>query len=80
MPSVFARARDAIRAFRHDLRRPLEGTEGMTRRQRLGRRFRFLLRKYGWRVLLALFVYYLVRDLILYVLLPYLAATKLLCE
>jgi hypothetical protein len=32
------------------------------------------LRRYGWKLFAAFFVFYLVRDLTLYVLLPYLAA------
>ena len=52
----------------------------MTRRQRWAARFRFLLKKYGWKLLVALFFYYLIRDLFLYVLLPYLAATTLFCD
>ena len=72
--------RDGLRAFRHDLRRPLEGTEGLPRRTRWKRRFQFLLRKYGWKVLVALFFYYLIRDLLLYVVLPIFAADKLFCD
>lgn len=74
MPRFFARLRDGLRVFRQDLRRPLEGTEGLSRRERFGRRFRFLLKKYGWRLLLAVFLYYLIRDTLLYIVLPYLAA------
>jgi hypothetical protein len=35
------------------------------------------LKKYGWRSFVAFFVYYLVRDVMLYVALPYLAARSL---
>ena len=34
MPGLFSRIRNGLRSFRQDLRRPLEGTETMTRRQR----------------------------------------------
>ena len=80
VPSIFIRARDALRSFRRDLRVPLEGTESLSRRERWGRRFQYLLKKYGWRLLVLAFFYYLIRDLFLYVLLPYLAATRLLCD
>jgi len=80
VPNIFARVRDGLRALRHDLRRPLEGTEGLSRRERFGVRFRFLLKKYGWKLLLGAFFYYPTRDLILYLLLPYFAATRLFCE
>jgi hypothetical protein len=80
MPNLLARLRGGLRTFKDDLRSPLEGAEGMSRRQRISRRFQFLLKKYGWKLLVAIFFYYLIRDLILYVLLPYLVATRLLCE
>ncbi|MBH50914.1 MAG: hypothetical protein CMG70_02970 [Candidatus Marinimicrobia bacterium] len=34
--------------------------------------FKLLLRKKGWYVILAIFLYYLIRDSILYILIPYL--------
>jgi hypothetical protein len=77
---IFGRVRAGLRTFREDLRRPLDGTEGLSRRGRFGRRFRFLLKKYGWRLLLVAFFYYLIRDLILYVILPYLAARHILMD
>jgi hypothetical protein len=36
------------------------------------------LRRYGWKLVAAFFLFYLVRDLTLYVLLPYLAARGVL--
>ena len=80
VPNICIRARDALRSFRRDLRVPLEGTEGLSRAQRWRRRFQYLLKKYGWRLLVLVFFYYLIRDLFLYVLLPYLAASALLCD
>ena len=80
MPRLFSRFRSGLQSFLRDLRRPLEGTEGLSRRERWGRKFRFLLGKYGWKVLVAVFFYYLIRDLFLYVLLPYLAVTQLICD
>jgi hypothetical protein len=35
---------------------------------------RAVIKRFGWRILAILFVYYLVRDSILYLLLPYLIA------
>lgn len=40
--------------------------------------FKGLYRKYGLKLFLAFFVYYLVRDLIIYVYLPWYFATKLI--
>ena len=72
--------RDGLRQVRADLRRPLPGAEHLSRRGRFVHRFRFLTARYGWRLLVTLFVYYLVRDVILYVLLPYLAVSQLLAH
>ena len=80
VPRLFGRFQSGLQSFRHDLRRPLEGTEGLSRRKRWGHRFHFLLAKYGWKLLVGVFFYYLIRDLFLYVLLPYLAATQLICD
>jgi len=52
---VIRRLRTAVRALRDD-------------RRALG--WRGLLRKRGWRLVLAFVAFYLVRDLILYVLIP----------
>lgn len=40
-------------------------------------RFIGLYKKYGWKALTGLFLYYLVRDVTLYILIPYFALTKL---
>tara|TARA_Y100000588_G_scaffold283150_1_gene300534 strand:+ start:135 stop:278 length:144 start_codon:yes stop_codon:yes gene_type:complete len=34
-------------------------------------KFKKIYRKYGWKAVVALFVYYLVRDVSLYILLPW---------
>lgn len=39
-----------------------------------GEGFRGTFRRYGWKLFAAFFVYYLVRDVTLYILIPYLAA------
>jgi len=36
-----------------------------------------LLKKKGWRIVIAFFLFYLVRDSILYILIPYLAYSNL---
>jgi hypothetical protein len=40
--------------------------------------FRGLFRKFGWKLILSIFVYYLVRDITLYVLLPWFVAKRLI--
>lgn len=37
-------------------------------------------RRYGWKLFAALFVYYLIRDLTLYVAIPYLVAQRLMAS
>ncbi len=39
--------------------------------------FKGLVKKYGWKVVVAVFLYYLIRDSILYILIPYLIAKGL---
>jgi hypothetical protein len=36
--------------------------------------FRAVIRRYGWKIFAVFFVYYLVRDLTLYVFIPYMIA------
>lgn len=67
------RVRSGLTQFRHDLKVPLPGHEGLSRWGRFRLRSRFLFGKYGWKLVLGIFVFYLVQDLLLYVLLPYLA-------
>lgn len=67
------RMRSGLAQFRHDLTVPLPGHEGLSRYERFRLRSRFLFGKYGWKLVLGIFVFYLIQDLFLYVLLPYLA-------
>ncbi|MBO74267.1 MAG: hypothetical protein CMD33_03230 [Flavobacteriales bacterium] len=39
--------------------------------------FKGLVKKYGWKLVLAVFMFYLIRDSILYILIPYLIARGL---
>jgi hypothetical protein len=75
-----ARVHSGLQTFQDDLRRPLPGTDGLSRRERFARRLRYLTGRYGWRLLVCALLYYVIRDLVLFVLLPYLAATKLLAN
>ena len=40
--------------------------------------FKLLLRKKGWYVILAIFLYYLIRDTILYILIPFMIAKEII--
>ena len=39
---------------------------------------KMLFKQYGWKVGVALFMYYLIRDVILYIIIPYLAIKGLI--
>ena len=39
--------------------------------------FKGLVKRYGWKLVAAVFMYYLIRDSILYILIPYLIAKGL---
>jgi hypothetical protein len=70
-PSGF---RAVVRRFKHDLRAPLPGTEELSRWGKIKARFVHLARRYGWKLLVAVIVYYLIRDSLLYIVIPYLIA------
>ena len=39
--------------------------------------FKLLLKRKGWQVILAIIIYYLIRDSILYIIIPYYAFTSM---
>jgi len=39
--------------------------------------FKLLMKKKGWQVIVAFFLFYLIRDTILYIIIPYLGYTSL---
>ena len=73
-PGILKRLWKSIRQIKRDLHVPLEGTEGMTRSQKFGARFRFLFKRHGWKLVWSFIIFYLIRDTVLYLLLPYLIA------
>jgi hypothetical protein len=79
-PTLWRRLKGFLSQFKQDLRAPLEGTEGLDRWGKVKARSRHLFKRYGWKLLVAICVYYLIRDGILYVLIPYLVAKKLLID
>jgi len=70
---MIRRLRAQLTEIRHDLKVPLPGGEGLSRGARFRLRMRRMAGKYGWRLVVAAIALYLIRDLVLYVLLPYLA-------
>jgi hypothetical protein len=75
---IFARMKGIVRQFKQDLRMPIPGAERMSFRQRFQARAVYLFKRYGWKLLLGLFLYYLIRDTILYIIIPYLVARQVL--
>lgn len=78
--SLWRRFKDFLKQFKRDLREPLPGTDGLTRWGKIGARFKHLFKRYGWKLLVAICVYYLIRDGVMYILIPYLIAKKLLID
>ncbi len=79
-PSLWRRFKDFMKQFKRDLREPLPETADLPRWGKVKARFRHLFKRYGWKLLIAICVYYLIRDGILYILIPYLVAKKLLID
>ncbi|MBI5265613.1 MAG: hypothetical protein HY851_00110 [candidate division Zixibacteria bacterium] len=73
---MLKRFRSALARIRHDWRAPLPGADRMTRRQRFTARFRFLLKNHGWKLVWGFIIFYLIRDVILYIIIPYLIARQ----
>ncbi len=74
----FGRIKNLLRQFRHDLREPIEGTESLPRRKRIAARLKFLFRRYGWKLVAGVFLFYLIRDSIVYIIIPYLLARHII--
>ena len=56
----------------------LKGTVGECRKTFKEGGFKAVVRRYGWKIFVVFFCYYLIRDLTLYVLVPYLFAKHFL--
>jgi len=69
---VFQRVRQQFTGIRRDIK-PTASERELPRGARFRVRSKRLAAKYGWRIVAAVFAFYLIRDLVLYVLLPYLA-------
>ena len=49
----------------------------MTVFEKIKKKFFVLYKKYGWKAVIGIFLYYIIRDITLYVVIPYFALTKL---
>ncbi len=72
------RFRSALVQFKRDIREPLPSTEHLSRFGRIKARIRHLFKRYGWKMFWAIFIFYLIRDVVLYILIPYLVAKQLI--
>lgn len=74
----YQRLKAVLRQFKADLRGPIPGTEGLSRGGRFRARVKHLIKSYGWKLVLAIVIYYLIRDTLLYIVIPFLIAKHLL--
>tara|TARA_B100000579_G_C22837194_1_gene859473 strand:+ start:887 stop:1036 length:150 start_codon:yes stop_codon:yes gene_type:complete len=44
--------------------------------QKIKNKYKELFKKYGWKIAVAIFFYYLIRDVLLYIVLPWFIATR----
>lgn len=74
----FRRLKNLIKQFKRDLREPLPESRGKKLPARIVARFRHLFRRYGWKLVIVIFCYYLIRDSLLYIIIPYLIARQII--
>lgn len=75
-PGLWKRLRTLVKQFKRDLRDPLPDLVGKPLPERILGRFRHLFRRYGFKLFLVIFTYYLIRDTLLYIIIPYLIARQ----
>ena len=75
---LFGRFRVALAQFKRDIREPLPNTENLSRFGRIKARTRHLFKRYGWKMFWGIVIFYLIRDSILYIILPYLLAKQVI--
>lgn len=75
---IFGRLKAAGRDFWAALFGHLPETDGKPFWRRAGIRLKVIYRRYGWKILMAVIIYYLIRDTILYIILPYLVVKQIL--
>jgi hypothetical protein len=75
---LIRRFRDALTRFKKDIREPLPNAESLSRYGKVRARLRHLLKRYGWKMFWTIFAFYLIRDAILYLILPYLVARQII--
>ncbi len=76
--SAINKLKQLYKSIKADLKGPRPELEGLPKLARIKARFRIIYKKYGWKILAAIFCYYLVRDVTLYIIIPYLIARGLI--
>jgi hypothetical protein len=57
---------------------PVNNSHGGSHFQRVAAKMRFVFKKYGWKLGILIFVGYLIRDSVLYIIIPYLVAKEII--
>jgi hypothetical protein len=70
--------KESYKKIKADIKGPIPELDGLPKSKRIKARFRLIYKKYGWKIIAVIFAYYLVRDVILYIILPYLIARGLI--
>jgi hypothetical protein len=76
--TIIGQVRETYKGIKSDIKGPIPELEGLPKFKRIKVRFRLIYKKYGWKILAIIFVYYLVRDVVVYIILPYLIARGLI--
>ncbi len=70
--------RHHFKNIRHDFRAPVPPEHATSWSSRMRWRFRFLFRKYGWKLVMVVVAYYLIRDVTLYIIIPLLITRRVI--
>jgi hypothetical protein len=76
--TIIEQVKKTYRSIKSDIKGPLPELEGLPKSKRIKARFKVIYKKYGWKILAVIFIYYLVRDVLVYIVLPYLIARGLI--
>jgi hypothetical protein len=76
-PGIFRRFFTGLSQIRRDLRAPLPGAAAMSRSRRIAARITLLFKNHGWKLVWGFIIFYLIRDVVLYIIIPYLIATEM---
>jgi hypothetical protein len=75
---AIGKIKQLYKSIKADLKGPRPELDGLSKLARIKGRFRIVYKKYGWKILAAIFCYYLIRDVTIYIIIPYLIARGLI--